>query len=78
MSREQYPVHESLEVLDGKTIYRTQKWWLAVLKTRAFGRTAVSVYLWVKRDDAWKRQQKASFRDRETWEKVKKAVDKLL
>jgi len=73
-----YPVHETLEVIGGETIFKTDRWWLAVVKTRAFGREAVSVYLWVKRGDEWKRQQKLSIRGREMWEKIKKAVESLL
>jgi hypothetical protein len=76
--KEKFPVHESIEVLEGETIYKTEKWWLAVLKTRSFGRISVNVYLWLKRGDSWKRQQKLSLRDIETWKKIKENVDKLL
>lgn len=73
----EFPVHESIQVLSGETIFRTDKWWMAVVKAKSFGRDVINVYLWVKRGDVWKRQQKMSVRDRETWEKVKKAIDKL-
>jgi len=75
---EKYPVHESVEVLEGKTIYKTQKWWLAVLKVKSFGRQRISVYLWIRRGDLWKRQNKLTISDRETWGKIKKAVDSLI
>jgi len=73
-----FPVHETVEVLDGQTIYKTEKWWMAVLKTKSFGRVKIGVYLWKKRDDVWKRQQKLSIGDHETWENIKSAVDKLI
>ena len=75
---EKFPVHETVKVVDGKTIYKTEKWWLAVLKTESFGRSSVAIYLWVKRKDEWKRQQKLTLRDKDTWEKVKEAVDKFI
>jgi len=73
-----FPVHETIEVLEGKSVYKTERWWLAVLKVRSFGRTMVSVYLWKNVDGRWKRQQKISFRDRETWEKVRRIIDGYL
>jgi len=78
MSEEAFPVHEAVNVLRGKTIYKTAKWWLAVLRIKSYGRERVAVYLWVKRGDRWKRQNKLTISDRETWRKVKEAVDSLI
>jgi len=78
MASERFPVHETIKVLQGETIFRTEKWWMAVLKTESYGRTMVNIYLWVNRDGNWKRQQKISIRGKETWEKIKAAVDKLI
>ena len=75
---ESFPVHEAVKVLEGETIYKTTKWWMAVLKIESFGRTNVAVYLWVRRGDKWKRQQKLTVGDLETWEKIKENVDKML
>jgi len=76
-SKEAYPVHEKVNVLDGITIYKTKKWWLAVLKTESFGMTKVSLYLWMKRGDQWKRKQKFTI-PRERWGDIIRAVDKLI
>ena len=75
---EEFPVHETVKVLDGETIYKTGKWWMAVLKIESFGRTNVAIYLWVKRGDKWKRQQKLTIGDLETWKEIKEKVDKML
>jgi len=75
---EKFPVHETLKVVTGETIYKTEKWWMAVLKTESFGRTMVNVYLWVKRGNDWKRQQKLGIRGKETWSRIKTAVDKFI
>jgi hypothetical protein len=75
---EKFPVHESLKVLDGETVFKTEKWWLAVLKTESFGRIMVNIYLWVKRGDKWKRQQKLGIRGKEIWSRIKTAVDKFI
>jgi len=76
-SKETYPVHEEVNVIDGVTIYRTQKWWMAVLKTESFGMTKVSLYLWMKRGDRWKRRQKFTI-PLERWSEIIRAVNKLL
>ena len=75
---EKFPVHETVKVLAGETVYKTAKWWMAVLKIESFGRTNVAIYLWVKRGDKWKRQQKLTVGDLETWEKIKENVDKMV
>ena len=37
MLEEEFPVSESLTVHQGTTIYKTDKWWLAVLLVDSFG-----------------------------------------
>ncbi len=43
----------------------------------SYGKRAVGVYLWVKKNDAWKRKNKFSLRNLEEWNKIKEAIDKL-
>ena len=75
---EKFPVHESIEVLEGITIYKRKVWWNAVLYQRSYvGKPQVAVYLWRKRGDEWKRKNKFIV-DKETWKQTKEAVDKLL
>lgn len=74
----EFPVHEKVKVLDGVTIFKTEKWWMAVLKVDSFGKTSVNVYLWVKRGDRWKRQQKLTIRGKEQWNLIRETVEKLI
>lgn len=78
MTEEKYPVSEKLKVADGITLFKSDKWWSAVVALESFGRKQVCIYLWNKREDKWKRRQKFVVRGHENWEKIKDAVDKLL
>ena len=78
MSEEKFPVSETLKVIDGTTIYKTDKWWSAVVLLESFGIKQVAVYLWNKKGDAWKRRQKFVVSNRDTWAKIAEAVEKYL
>lgn len=74
---EKLPLHESLEVLGYTTISKTKRWWCAVVSLNSFGRKQVAVYLWQKKEDKWKRNQKLTIRKGD-WDSIKRAVDNLL
>ena len=78
MSEEKLPVSEKLKVLQSYTIYKSEKWWSAVVLVEAFGRKQVAIYLWTKKGDQWKRKQKYVFHDKGEWLQVKEVVDKLI
>ena len=78
LSEEEFPVSETLKVIDGTTIYKSNKWWSAVVLLESFGRKQIAVYLWNKVGDDWKRRQKFVVSDKETWAKVTEAVEKYL
>jgi hypothetical protein len=59
------------------TIYKTAKWWEAVVLYESVGKRSIGFYLWVKRNDAWKRKNKFSFRNPEEWNKLKTAAEQL-
>ena len=75
---EEFPVSEKLKVLDGTTIYKTGKWWSAVLVVESFGRKQIALYLWAKKGDEWKRRQKFLVPGKDGWAKVKEAVENYL
>ncbi|MFQ6085372.1 MAG: hypothetical protein ACE5OY_03790 [Candidatus Bathyarchaeia archaeon] len=75
---EKFPVHETLSVLSGKTLYRTEKWWKAAVLTEAFGRRRISIYLWQKRNGEWRRRQKYTINSKDDWEKDKVAIEELI
>jgi hypothetical protein len=74
---EKLPISEVYKVVDHITIFKSAKWWEAIVVYEAYGRRSIGVYLWVKKNDAWKRQNKFSVRNLDEWNKVKDAVDQL-
>jgi len=78
MSKEILPISEKLKVLEGCTVYKTEKWWSAVALVESFGRKQIAVYLWIKKDDQWKRKQKLVVHNKGEWQQIKEAIEKLL
>ena len=74
---EELPVSESLTVIQGITLYKTEKWWSAVALVDAFGRKQIAVYLWIKRGGQWKRKNKFTIHNRAEWQRIKGAVERL-
>jgi len=74
---EQLPLSSFYKVIDHVTIFRSEKWWEAIVLIESFGRRSIAMYLWQKRNDQWKRKHKFQLRNPQEWEKVKGAVDKL-
>lgn len=71
-----YPVHETIDVIDGTTIYKNDEWWKAVLLYERYGRK-IGVYLWKWRDDnrQWTRKQKYVVRRASDWEVEQEVID---
>jgi hypothetical protein len=59
------------------TIFKCPKWWEAIVVSEAYGKRSIGVYLWVKKNDVWKRKNKFSVRNLDEWNKVKDAVEQL-
>jgi len=78
MTEEKFPVSEQLKIIEGTTVYKTDKWWSAVLVVESFGRKQIAVYLWNKKGDEWKRRQKFLVPSKDGWTKIKEAVEKYL
>jgi len=78
--KEQLPVDEAIQVIDYRTIYKTPKWWCAVLLGNMFGHDKIMVYLWQWNDKmgGWKRKQKMGINFEKDWENIKKAVDEFM
>lgn len=78
LAEKKFPVSESVSVLEGKTLFKTDKWWAAVLLVQSFGRKQIATYLWNKKGEEWKRRQKLVIRDRGQWLQIKEAVESFL
>ncbi len=76
-SDEKIPISETYKVMDFVTIFKTSKWWEAVVLYESVGKRSIGFYLWVKRKDEWKRKNKFSFRNPDEWNKLKNAADQL-
>jgi len=74
---EQLPLSSFYKVIDYVTIFRSEKWWEAIVVIESFGRRSIAMYLWQKRNDQWKRKHKFQIRNSQEWEKLKGAIDKL-
>ena len=80
MSKEQYPVSDFLKVVEAVDIYKTEKWWKAVLLTENKYGMQISVYLWTmdKTTGKWKRKQKMGVRSLDELNKIVEAIKQFL
>jgi len=78
LAEKPFPVSESIKVIEGATLYKTEKWWAAVLLVQSFGKKQIATYLWNKKGDEWKRRQKFVVRDKGQWLQMKEEIEKLL
>lgn len=76
-TEEKLPISEFYKVVDSITLFKSQKWWEAIVVFESYGKRAIGLYLWQKRGDAWKRKHKFNVRNLEEWNKLKNAVEQL-
>ena len=82
-NEERPPIHEKLEVVNYKTIYKStsnpaKSWWKTVILARGWGRTQILIYQHKLENGRWKRKQKASFNSVKDWEDTKQAVEEFI
>lgn len=78
MSQVKYPVSDFLKVIEGVDIYKTEKWWKAVLLTESRYGMQIGVYLWTMKNGEWKRKQKMGVRSLDELNKIVDAVKQFL
>lgn len=77
--QESFPVHQIIRQIRGKTIYRSKRFWRAVVLTEdPAGRRSVRVYLWRSKDGGWRTIQKLKINTKKGWEKLRQAIDELV
>lgn len=74
---EKLPVSDFYKVIDYVTIFKSEKWWEAVVVFESFGRRSIGMYLWRNRDGTWKRKHKFNIRSMDEWDKLKNAIEQL-
>jgi hypothetical protein len=75
---EKLPISEFYKVVDQVTIFRSEKWWEAIVLIESYGKRSIAMYLWQFRNGQWKRKHKFQLRNMDEWNKVKKAVDEFM
>lgn len=71
------PISEFYKVIDHATIFRSDKWWEAVVVFEAYGKRSIGMYLWQKKGDVWKRKHKFNVRNMDEWNKLRIAIEQL-
>jgi hypothetical protein len=86
---EKLPISDFYKVIDYVTIFKSEKWWEAIVVFESYGKRQIGMYLWQKRKDKqeteseqepeakWKRKHKFNVRDLEEWNKLKNAIEQL-
>jgi hypothetical protein len=74
---EKLPISDFYKVVDYVTIFKSEKWWEAIVVFESFGRRSIGLYLWQRRNNSWKRKHKFNIRNIEEWNKLKAAIEKL-
>jgi hypothetical protein len=74
---EKLPISDFYKVVDYVNIFKSEKWWEAIVVFESFGRRSIGLYLWQNRDGSWKRKHKFNIRNLEEWNKLKSAIEQL-
>jgi hypothetical protein len=77
----EFPVSDYYNVAAGLTVFQSEDWWKAIVKIDEKGSYETDetvVYLWQYQDDDWRRRQKYTIKDRNSWEEERKAIETVL
>jgi hypothetical protein len=74
---EKLPISDFYKVVDYVTIFKSEKWWEAIVVFESCGKRNIGMYLWWKRGDVWKRKHKFNLRNMDEWNKLKNAIEQL-
>jgi hypothetical protein len=86
---EKLPISDFYKVIDHVTIFKSEKWWEAIVVFESYGKRQIGMYLWQKSKDKqetkgeqetearWKRKHKFNVRNLEEWNKLKNAIEQL-
>ena len=75
---EKLPISDFYKVIDSITVFKSEKWWEAIVVFESFGRRSIGLYLWQNRNGVWKRKHKFNIRSLEEWSKLKASIEQLL
>ena len=75
---EMLPISEFYKIIDHVTIFKSAKWWEAVVVVESLGKRFIAMYMWQFKDGKWRRKHKFHIRGMDEWGKVKSSVEQLL
>jgi hypothetical protein len=76
-TEEKLPISDFYKIIDSITIFKSHKWWEAIVVFESYGKRSIGMYLWEKKQEAWKRKHKFTIRSLEEWTKFKNAMEQL-
>jgi len=74
---EKLPISDFYKVIDYVTMFKSEKWWEAIVVFESLGKRSIGLYLWHNRDSVWKRKHKFNIRNLDEWNKLKNAIEQL-
>lgn len=77
-SEERVPCHSEVKVLEQRNLFKTDKWWKAVVLGEVKGRKFLAVYMWQKRNGNWKQKHKMKLNRKADWIEMKPVIDELI
>lgn len=76
---EKLPLSEFYKIIDYVTIFKSSKWWEAIVLIESQGKyRSIAMYMWEFREGKWKRKHKFNIKSTDEWNKVKNSVEQLL
>lgn len=75
---EQMPVHGYLNVIKGKTLRKSGKFWTAIVLAESEGeRRSLRFYRWQKKGEEWRRIANFNINRKSDWDEIKGYADEL-
>jgi hypothetical protein len=74
---EKLPISDFYKVIDYITIFKSEKWWEAIVVFESLGKRSIGLYLWHNRNGVWKRKHKFNIRNLDEWNKLKNTIEQL-
>ena len=78
---ESLPVSDYYEVGAGETVFQSDGWWKGIVKIvqkGSYETEEVMVYLWQQTEGDWRRRQKYTIKDKESWQEEIEAIEAVL
>jgi hypothetical protein len=81
VSTDELPVSDYYSLGAGKSIFKTDQWWKAIVQVTQKGEyetNNVMVYLWQRQDGEWRRRQKYTVKSESKWAEESATIEKIL